>query len=459
MGSLSPQKPIIIGAAYPLSGHTGGPLQVAGHLASRGYKVYFITGPYYKDSTEKLGITYVENNYQLNEKYVQERMQIPDLGVRIAEDLKHFFGDAIVISHQLLRYTLELVRAQHPDHTVVLLHEVMFMGLLPFVHGAPLPKGYTSLPPTINFATHNNPIPDPSLPPFGPGLPYDPTPENKALWKTIYDSLAPMDTLINTHWTSLMRPLGATRPLTGSFWTTVMTLGDVTVQPTSPSTEYPHPPTSHKFAFIGGLPLKPLSPSYTPPPWFSTLQSNSSLPLTSPNRKKVIFLTQGTVSPDYTQLILPGITALSPDPSLLVIATLGQRGASLSLPFAQPANVHIADYLPYDLILSHTDVFVSNGGYNSFMHGVMNGVPMVLAGMDADKGEVAARGEWCGVAVNLRSGTPEGEEIRRAVGRVLAEKRFKERAVELRVENERLGALGRVEGIIEGLVKGSIIDN
>jgi len=31
----------------------------------------------------------------------------------------------------------------------------------------------------------------------------------------------------------------------------------------------------------------------------------------------------------------------------------------------------------------------------------MNGVPIVLAGMDADKAEVSARAEYTGVAVNL----------------------------------------------------------
>ncbi|KAK0614358.1 hypothetical protein B0T14DRAFT_499645 [Immersiella caudata] len=120
---------------------------------------------------------------------------IPEGGVRIAEDLKNFFGDAIPTNHQLLRSTLELVREIYPNHPVV--------------------------------------------------IPYDPTPENLALWKTIYDSPAPMDTLVNNHWTSLMRPLGATHPSPAP-----------SGQPKFPRRH--HRPTD--------LPLPPNTPAHPPPP-------------------------------------------------------------------------------------------------------------------------------------------------------------------------------------------------
>ncbi len=148
------------------------------------------------------------------------------------------------------------------------------------------------------------------------------------------------------------------------------------------------------------------------------------------------------------------MTFSSTTPNALVIATLGARGAALDPAFPVPANTLVADYLPYDALLPYADVFVSNAGYGGFMQGVMNGVPMVLAGTLADKAEVAARAEWAGVAVNLMAQRPEEGKILEAVQRVLGDGGFKRRAVVLREDNEAMGSLGRVEGIVEELVEG-----
>jgi len=445
----SQEKPVIVGAAYPAFGHTGGPLQVAGHLASRGFKVYFVTGADFQKTAENLNIVFIENNFVMDPVFAEQRLQIADLNVRLLEDLNHVFADSIPTAHRALTAALELARAENPSAPVVLLHEVMSMGLLPFAHGAPLPKGYSTLPPTINFATHNNPSNDPDLPPFGPALPYDPTPENKALWKTIYDSMGPANDMLNSHWNSVMKPLGATKLLTGSLWDTVMTLGDVTVQPTSASTEYPR--TSSKdvkrLRFVGGLPLKGLDPNWKHPAWWGEVTDNAALG--EGGRKKVVFVTQGTVSTNYGDLILPAIRAFTSRTDLLAVITLGSRGASLPVSETPlPSHILVADYLPYDAILPFADVFVTNAGYNGFMHGVMNGVPMVLAGMEGDKGEVSARAEWCGVAVNLRKSTPTEEEINGGVDRALGDWKYKKRAVELKEENQGMDALGRMEALV-----------
>jgi UDP:flavonoid glycosyltransferase YjiC (YdhE family) len=90
-----------------------------------------------------------------------------------------------------------------------------------------------------------------------------------------------------------------------------------------------------------------------------------------------------------------------------------------------------------------------NAGYGGFIHGVTNGVPMVLGGGTEDKPEVSARGEFAGVAVNLRTGAPSKEQVADAVSKVFADSKFKERVVEIKKENEELDALSSIEQHIQ----------
>jgi UDP:flavonoid glycosyltransferase YjiC (YdhE family) len=75
----------------------------------------------------------------------------------------------------------------------------------------------------------------------------------------------------------------------------------------------------------------------------------------------------------------------------------------------------------------------------------MNGVPTVLGGENADKPEVAMRGEHVGVSVNLKTGHPTVEQLRAGIDKVLADPSYKKRAVELRAENEAMDSLTRIE--------------
>jgi UDP:flavonoid glycosyltransferase YjiC (YdhE family) len=145
--------------------------------------------------------------------------------------------------------------------------------------------------------------------------------------------------------------------------------------------------------------------------------------------------------------------ALAHREDIIVVGTLGKRGERLPEDVAIPANSRIVDYVPYNAILALADVFVFNGGYGGFMHGVMNGVPMVIAGMAADKGEVAARAEWAGIALNMRTNNPTKGAVLEAVDRALSDEKMKARAMEIKEENENMNALEAVEAEIWGCVK------
>lgn len=58
------------------------------------------------------------------------------------------------------------------------------------------------------------------------------------------------------------------------------------------------------------------------------------------------------------------------------------------------------------------------------------------------------RGEYAGLAVNLRTDTPTPEAVRAGVDRVLGDASFGARAQEMRRENEGLDSLAQLERAI-----------
>ncbi len=125
---------------------------------------------------------------------------------------------------------------------------------------------------------------------------------------------------------------------------------------------------------------------------------------------------QGTLQLDATIMIVTALRALAKRSDLIVVALLGKRGATLpprndGSEEPIPANAHVLDYFPYDLVLRHADAFLAIAGYGALQHAVTNGVPMVLGGDTEDKPQVALRAEQAGFAVNLRTGRPTEDAI------------------------------------------------
>jgi UDP:flavonoid glycosyltransferase YjiC (YdhE family) len=60
-----------------------------------------------------------------------------------------------------------------------------------------------------------------------------------------------------------------------------------------------------------------------------------------------------------------------------------------------------------------------------------NGVPLIGAGKSEDKPEICARIDWLGVGIDLKTDQPTPEQIRSAVGKILDNRSYKDRAQEL----------------------------
>lgn len=172
------------------------------------------------------------------------------------------------------------------------------------------------------------------------------------------------------------------------------------------------------------------------------------------SRRKIVATAQGTVARNYEACILPVIEGLAAREDVLVVAILGQRGANLDqeFPGGLPKNAIVVDYFPYDLVLQHADVLVTNGSYGVMSHCVTHGVPMVTAGgVSEDKPEVASRVEFCGLGINLRDALPKSGDLCSAIDRVLTDDKYVARAMQLKKEAESFGCLETVERELRAL--------
>ncbi|MDB5051911.1 MAG: UDP-glucuronosyl/UDP-glucosyltransferase [Fibrobacteres bacterium] len=150
----------------------------------------------------------------------------------------------------------------------------------------------------------------------------------------------------------------------------------------------------------------------------------------------VIVVSQGTMdNRDPEKLFVPVLEALKDGPHL-VIATTGYRNTeALRKRFPQD-NVIIEDYLDFDVLLGHADLFICNGGFGSILQALMKGVPLLSAGKLEGKNDINARIDWRGVGIDLRTERPTPEAIASGVLRVLGDKRFAENVARVRAELE-----------------------
>jgi MGT family glycosyltransferase len=232
------------------------------------------------------------------------------------------------------------------------------------------------------------------------------------------------------------------KPLAMNLYDAVVTLPDAYLQLTAPGFELPRRNLPASVHFVGPLPI---TPSQAPlPSWAHELDGS----------RKVVLVTQGTLTNfNFDDLVLPTLAALANEPDVLVVVTVGGRSPDV-IPGPLPANARVASYLPFEWALPKADVFVTNGGYGSVNQALSFGVPLVTAGMVADRGDVNARVAWSGVGVNLATNKPTSEALRAAIRAVLDKPNYRSRASILAKEfgsidtrAEILRIIGQVSGV------------
>ncbi|KAK2043394.1 UDP-Glycosyltransferase/glycogen phosphorylase [Colletotrichum somersetense] len=435
----SKKRPYLVFCSAPATGHTYPILQIAAEMIQRGFEATYMAGEEFQPQIKRMGADFVALPAFITPEFLQERNKIPAGNAQFLWDLKNIFIAWVSSHFPVVMRTLEKIRAERPDQQVIVVHESLFMGALPMAMGAPLPKGYTARPPVINVNV--TPVIASSIDtgPFGPGLPPDSTESGRArnalLISLTFGPGGPFDQL-RQELNADLKSLGATREVEADFMWAAQTSYDVTLQVCPPSLEYPRSDSPDAVKYAGCLPPKPIDPNYRYPEWWSEITAGT---------KKIVGVTQGTVVMEYGNLVIPTLQGLAHRDDIIVVAILGAKGATLPEEVTVPQNTRVVDFLPYDALLKHADVWVTNAGYGGFTHGVTNGVPMVLGGDTEDKPEVAMRGQWAGVAYNLKTGRPTPQQVADAVEEVLANDRYKTRVMEVKKESDDLKVLDVVE--------------
>jgi UDP:flavonoid glycosyltransferase YjiC (YdhE family) len=166
--------------------------------------------------------------------------------------------------------------------------------------------------------------------------------------------------------------------------------------------------------------------------------------------RSIVLVTQGTFNIDDRELIGPTVDALGGTELDVVVATGRPGVTTLTRPVA--GNVYVHDWLPFDQVLPAASCMVTNGGWRGTLAALSHGVPLVVAGSDLDKPEVAARVAWTGAGVGLRTGRPSSAAVRAAVDRVLTEPGFCAAASRVADELAALGGASRAADLVERLV-------
>lgn len=208
----------------------------------------------------------------------------------------------------------------------------------------------------------------------------------------------------------------------------------------APLLDYERPDRPLQLHFVGELGSSG-SPDAAPqlPEWWPDLAGRT-----------VVLVSQGTQNIDPDDLIRPALVALA-DRDVIVVATTGVPGRD-TLPFAPPANARVAGFVPFAELLPHVDLMVTNGGWGGTLSALGHGIPLIVAGGDLDKPEVAARVAWSGAGVNLRTGTPSSRAVGEAVTRVLADPSFRAAAARVGAQLRSLGGAARAADLLEGML-------
>lgn len=201
--------------------------------------------------------------------------------------------------------------------------------------------------------------------------------------------------------------------------------------------DYPRDDLPGHIRFVGDLTDDGRAPDVTPPDWWDDVVT-SSVP--------VVHVTQGTANVDPRDLVLPAVQALAEE-DVLVVVGLGHRTDPLPGPL--PANVRVAEMLPYGLLLPRTSVMVTNGGYGAVLQALRHDVPLVVAGGDLDKPEVAARVAWHGAGVDLRTGTPRPDAVAAAYRQVRDDPSYRAAAGRLGAGLRDLGGTRAAADLLE----------
>lgn len=406
--------------------------------------------------------------------------RLSDVPVPIGgETIKSFFvGWAKMIPSGLdtIRYGLTSIHQRLgggdalQGRSVVIISDTTWSATAALVLGAELPPGFEQVP-VRYVGVGLMPLcwAAPERPPWGSGLPCDNSEESRARNMAVYSQIYVNEVEALARWMldavdtddsldALYERYDKRGSVRHPFQDSSTICHDVVLQIGLPvfGLQTPHDPPHLKY--LGFFPAKPSPPDLVFPAWYKEVLDNSaSQAATKTDRKRIVLVAQGTEVLNHSETVVPCLRGLANQKDTLVIAILCKKGATLAEHMALfengtlPSNARVVDYFPYDAILAHADVFVSNSGFGGVGHAIANAVPMVQCGSVFDKGDIGQRVKHAGLGAYLPDEARTPEAIAAAVQEVWAHPQYKQCALKLSAESQAYDPFQIVEKEVLGL--------
>lgn len=415
----------------PYPGHVTPSMPIVRKLIERGHEVVWMTGRQYREKVEATGARF----YPLPKESDPGGMEIYDFYPELKELkglaqikywIKHIFLDACSRDIEAIKTVL----AHFPAD--VLVGDTISFGLYFRSEMGGPPSAQISLLPLA--------LPSRDTAPFGlgllPGRNLITKARNQLLNFLIHHILL-RD--VTTYANDTRRELGL-KPLNGLLFRAMFEIPSLVMHISTPAFEYSRSDQPEHIRFIGPILLEP-NLVFQPPHWWSDLNGSET----------VILVNQGTIAKNLHDLVIPTIEGLK-DQKMLLVAIPVKEGQLGEL----PEHVRAEPFIPFDHLLPHVDVMVTNGGYGGTQLALAHGIPLVVAGETEDKMEVAARVEWAGAGINLRKQRPSSAEVRNAVKEVLANPVYRENAKRIQFDFSKYDAPTRAAELLEALASGEL---
>ena len=385
--------------AQPFAGHVNPALPIARALVERGHEVRFYTGSKYRERVEATGARHIAPS------------RAPDFD---GEDVDGEFPERTRLTgldqfrFDITKVFLEPMPAQVADLEQLLAEEPADVLLCDpaSVGGYAMHRKHGTVWATYGITVLTTS--DPLVPPFGLGLRASSSP--LALLRNRLLTTLTRKVLLRSLQTASDAGIRATGLEPDGRWVFDVPISPyLYLQPGAASLEYPRRHWAPQLQFVGALLPPPPPETATLPEWWGDLAG----------AERVVLVTQGTVATDPEQLVVPTIRAFADEPGTLVVATIPGRSPDQLSVRPLPANARVAPFVPFEPLMPHVDVMVTNGGFGGVIFGLRAGVPLVVAGGSEEKPEVARRIGYSGAGVDLRTGTPTPAQIRAGVQRAL----------------------------------------
>lgn len=421
---------ILIAALSPV-GHAEPLLAVAEDLLNRGDRVTVMTGPAHARAVRAVGAAH---------HVLPPAADLDDAPFDAEKRAAHSGIDAL--SQAVIRLFLrpmphqmtELCNALADRHYDAMIVDYGFFGVLPLILGS-----WGGVPPLLSFTPTPLLLSSRDTAPTGMALPPARTIARRAAYRAL-TLLSQKVLLRNAQHVAdrMLRACGA-KPLPVPLLDMGL-LADRLIVPTVPSFEYPRSDLPRHVRFVGAVRPRPCD-TFVQPAWWHTLDGD----------RPVVHVTQGTVdNRDLSRLIEPTIIALADSDAIVVASTGGRDPRTLRIPI--PDNTYVAEHVPHDRLLPKVDVMVTNGGYGAVQRALASGVPIVVAGSTEDKPEVAARVEWAGAGINLKTGTPSPAHVRSAVARIRTDDRYLRNARRLEAAFARRDGVAEIAALVDEVI-------